>query len=128
MKLKVSIFFVLLLCTQLLWAQIPNENLRLWLRADSVEIVNDKVATWYDLSGNDFHLTQDNATYRPTYADSVLNNKPAVRFDGSNDFMLNNFGQIFSQPNTIFIVYKLSSGGNRIIFDGTVDARTLLQY
>jgi len=63
------------------WAEDPN-----WTPpADGAA-----VAQWDDASGNAHHASQATAANRPLYRASVagLNNKPAVEFDGSNDFLL----------------------------------------
>jgi hypothetical protein len=80
-------------------------NLTLWLDADSVEIVIDKVAQWYDKSGNEFNALQGNASSRPEKVSNILENYPVIRFDG-NDYMNSDFGQIFAQPNTMFIAAR----------------------
>lgn len=56
-----------------------NPNLQLWLRADSVELTDGKVSRWYDLSQNQYEITQPNATARPEILDS-LNNNPTITF------------------------------------------------
>jgi PKD repeat protein len=103
-------------------------DLRLWLRADAGVVQSAGVVSqWNDQSGNGFNLTQATTTNRPTLVSLIptLNNKPVVRFDGTNDFLSVDFGQDFSQPNTYFIVYDnkklttISSG----IFDGLVDGK-----
>jgi hypothetical protein len=49
------------------------------------------VQQWNDLSGNDLHLSQTNASSRPTFVTNVVNEFPVLRFDGSSDFMLRDF-------------------------------------
>ena len=61
-----------------------NPNLQLWLRADSVELIDGKVSRWYDLSQNQYEIVQTNANKRPTVADSAINNFPALQFNGTN--------------------------------------------
>ena len=97
-------------------SQIPIENLQLWLYADSVEIINGKVSKWYDLSGNDFHLTQNTDNKRPTQTTSILNNLPVLTFDG-NDFLINNPGIIFNQPITVFAIWKTNSADMQTLID-----------
>jgi PKD repeat protein len=121
MKLNAAVFLFAILCVSLAgWAQVPNAHLKLWLSADSIEITNDKVSTWYDQSENDFHLTQSNANARPVILDSALNNLPAVSFDGIDDFLSVDFGELFEQPNTFFIIFSsnVPPSTSAGIFDG----------
>jgi hypothetical protein len=45
------------------------------------------VSQWNDKSGNSRNATQATATNQPTYTASWLNAKPALTFDGVNDFL-----------------------------------------
>lgn len=96
-------------------ASIPK--LKMWLTADSVEIISGKIATWYDLSGNNFNPTQSNATNRPIKVNSSQLGKPVIRFDGTN-WLKFQFPSIIPQPITIFIVYNITSyvGQPQIVF------------
>lgn len=98
-------------------AQIPINNLTAWYKADSVIITNGKVSQWNDVSGNGFHFTQTNETRRPLQIDQQIGNKPVIRFDGTM-FMKSNFGQVYSQPNTIIMVHSLTKGYMIDGFDG----------
>jgi len=62
---------------------------QLWLDASQITGLNDgdAVATWSDESGNDNDATQSESTYRPLYKTNIVNSKPVVRFDGSNDYL-----------------------------------------
>lgn len=71
------------------------------------------VSQWDDKSGNLYHLTQGNATYQPTYSAT-----DGIVFDGSNDWLKIEFGTVFAQPNTIFIVAKSDvTAAQRFIID-----------
>jgi hypothetical protein len=71
-----------------------NENcsLALWLKADDgPDVTTDGTAInqWDDYSGYDNHATQTGSA-RPTFENGLtdkLNNKPVVRFDGTDDFL-----------------------------------------
>jgi probable HAF family extracellular repeat protein len=65
-----------------------TNNLKLWLKADTIAGLNDgdSIATWSDQSGNGNNATQATSGNRPAYRTSVINSKPAVRFDGTNDY------------------------------------------
>jgi hypothetical protein len=59
-----------------------------WWKADALGLANaDPVATWTDSSGNANSLSQATAGKRPTYRTNVINSKPVVRFDGTDDFL-----------------------------------------
>jgi len=96
-------------------------NLQLWLRADSIEIVDGKVARWYDLSPNNHLIQQTNPAYRPTQIISELYSQPSIYFNGTNNYFdgenILNIGQ---SSQTIFIIAK--SEKNR----GSVLAKSLL--
>ena len=108
MKKIVFISFLLLLGI-ISYAQVPSDHMILWVRSDSVEVIDDKVETWYDLSGNDYHLQQASSALRPAFIDSVLNNYPSVTFNGVNNFLQVNFGQAYNQPNSVFVIWKANS-------------------
>ncbi len=62
-------------------------GLKLWLKADSVELTNNKVSKWPDLSGNNNHVTQTDTNFQPTKALNQLNENPTIQFDGINDIL-----------------------------------------
>jgi hypothetical protein len=67
------------------------------------------VTTWYDQSGNDRHATQSVTTDQPLILSSgsiiTLNNKPALSFDGDNDF-LSIASLTNTNSNSVFQVLK----------------------
>lgn len=67
----------------------------------------DPVGTWTDSSGLGNNATQGTAGFKPLYKVGILNGKPVVRFDGTDD----KIGPTLTvaQPDTIFIV--LSNNG-----------------
>jgi len=52
----------------------------LWLDASQITNLNDgdAVETWYDLSGNNNHFTQNTESIRPIYKTNILNGLPAL--------------------------------------------------
>jgi hypothetical protein len=67
---------------------IITNSLSLWLRADAGATVGGgTVSAWADQSGHGFNGAAPSAAAEPTYvaSDPLINNKPALRFDGSND-------------------------------------------
>jgi len=62
-------------------------GLKIWLKADALSLNNnDPVDSWTDSSGNGYNFTSSGSA-RPTYATNVINGKPSVVFDGSNDIL-----------------------------------------
>lgn len=81
----------------------------LWLKADDITGVANGAAltvTWLDASGNSFGASQTNGTYRPTYQSTAANGKPAVTFDGVDDFLDNAHAY---DARTVFAVFRVSS-------------------
>jgi PKD repeat protein len=109
MRIFSTILFLLIV--YLGYSQIPTNNLKLWINADSVSLNSGYVDTLYDLSGNNNHVAQSVLSNCPSFADSIsqLNNYPVISFAGSNDFMSCDFGENFSIPNTFFIVWTKSN-------------------
>jgi hypothetical protein len=93
-------------------------NLSLWLKADSLSLTNnDPVGTWYDSSGNSNDATQT-GTARPTYKTNVLNGKPVVYMDDTDDGMVTPLVRNDGSAWSIFVVYNMpvtASGGHRVI-------------
>jgi hypothetical protein len=101
---------------------------------------NGFVTTWYDQSGNGYNATQTAAANQPQIvsAGSVIteNGKPAIDFDGINDFlalnttMANNFSN--STNKTLISIYKdnpIVVARSRALFFGSsfITRVTLLQ-
>lgn len=65
------------------------DGLAVWLEAENITGVagGGAVATWTDKSGNGNHATQATGANQPTLQLGVIGGRPAVRFDGTNDFM-----------------------------------------
>lgn len=86
------------------------------------------VVTWYDQSGNGKHLVSGN-TASPTIVSAgtlvTVNGKPALDFDGVNNFMYREVvpGITFSQNHSVFSVFRLKTNAtnSRFIFQTTVD-------
>jgi len=79
------------------------------------------IAKWYDQSGNGYDLVQATTANQPRIVSAgtidVLNTKPAILWDGSND-RLTYSGSTFNNPNQIHTVAKFSStNALRYLFD-----------
>ena len=79
----------------------------LWLDAADASTITESggaVSQWDDKSGNGNHVAQSTSTLRPVVASNVLNSKPVIRFDGSND-RLQTAAALFATP--IFGIYAV---------------------
>src|SRR5690625_4538265 len=87
-----------------------------FFRFDAMELGladNAKVASWQDLSGNGFDLTQAIADDQPVYLESGINGKPAVQF---NDSLLeNNAFQLGTDEFTLFVVAEVDEASTTIL-------------
>jgi hypothetical protein len=70
-------------------APIPLDGLALWLRADSGVSTNSAgaVTSWADGSPNFNTVSQTDGTKAPALIANAINGKPALQFDGANDFL-----------------------------------------
>ncbi len=83
-------------------------GLLLWLRADWLNYnEGDGVATWNDTSGNNNHASQLTAANRPIFKTNMLNGKPVIRFDGTNDVLT--LTSNINTVRTVIIVEKWDS-------------------
>lgn len=78
---------------------------QLWLRADQgIAMINGAVSSWAGIGRSDGRaLAQSTASKRPLMVVGQ-NGRPAIRFDGVDDFLQAVF--TLPQPATVFIVYK----------------------
>ncbi len=81
-------------------------------KADAIaQSNNTAVSNWVGSSGSIRNATQGNASQQPLFMTSIVNGKPAVLFDGSNDYMkINDYStQIPYSGQTIYAVYRTLS-------------------
>lgn len=97
-----------------------TDGLVLHLDAGALDLSNDaSVAQWDDLSGFNNDAAQSTAANQPTYKTGILNGKPVVEFDGTDDYLLTDaFSSAISQPNTVFVVWKTNTTGTQFAIDG----------
>ena len=88
-------------------------NLAAWYRFNKGVTNQSGCSNWADYSGNSRPLLQATASARP-----AISSSGELIFDGTSDFMQANF--TLSQPITTYILFRqITSGANRLIFDGS---------
>jgi hypothetical protein len=93
---------------------IPADGLILWLRADrGVTAQSSSVSRWADQSTVHADAVQDVARSRPVLVADGINGRPALLFDGSDDYLqlAEGFGD-FSKGISIFTVMNTSLEGD----------------
>lgn len=112
-------------------SSVSSSTLALWLDATRISGVDaDPVTTWPDLSGNARDFTQATAAKKPTLQVSEINNKPVVRFDGTDDLLVNATAFLTGASGTVLAVLRFTALSDYpcIIgsFDGASDNRMLI--
>lgn len=80
----------------------------LWLDASQLALANnDPVASWTDISGIGNNAVQATGANQPVFKTAALNGKPAVRFDGSTDFLV--APSIDAPSYTLWAVYMTTN-------------------
>lgn len=115
-----------------------DDQIAVWLRADaSINGFNNGnlVTTWQDLTNNDNDGFQDVSSQRPTYLENLMNNRPALVFDGSNDLIkLNDTEDINTggpyDKKTIYAAFRTGSdiATRQMIYEEGGGARGLSIY
>lgn len=84
---------------------------KLWVSSDSVIAdSSNRISQLTDKSGNNYHFTQSNDSYKPVLA--IVDGDPVIRFDGSNDYVNSTLGlSLTANTNKIwsFAVFKLNA-------------------
>lgn len=83
-----------------------------WFRSDyGLTTSGDNITGWADMSGQGYHATQSNGSYRPTVLEDAIQGKRAIRFNGSSQFLdvAKMFSNSFSTGASLFAVTRPSS-------------------
>jgi len=112
-----------------LYAPQQLDSLFYWFKADEGvfdslgnAITTDDVgiAEWRDFSGNNYHVTQTTNGARPVYKTTGgPGSKPAIQFDGTNDFLASAAHFWGSDDLTVIVVMKFANA-TRNATDGVV--------
>lgn len=111
-------------------AQIPQHNLKLWLRGDTnVLHANNLVSNWQDNSVNAYAALQTDANFRPTLEFDNQIQSNTIKFNGVNNILLVDFGTPTPQPNIYFIVWKTQGTAQvQIPFASSPSVNALVLY
>lgn len=96
-------------------------DLSRWYRADSLALNDsDAVSQWLDESGNEVNMEQGTGASQPLYKTNILNGKPVLRFDGSDDFLWASY----TKPARLTLMAVLSprNATARMLLSGGVDS------
>lgn len=85
-------------------------GMMVWFEADAITGLNDgdAVSTWPDSSSNGSDLTQSTGSNKPVYKTGIVNGRPVVRFDGTDDKMATE-ALTQAQPITSFVVARTNA-------------------
>lgn len=82
-------------------------SVRSWFKADNGVVTDGSdVVEWKDMALNSQPSMQSNAGHRPTLVSNAVNGKPAVNFNGSNQFLKMSYDYIYVNPLTVAVVAK----------------------
>ncbi len=125
-----------------LW-KAPGGGLLVWLKADGrVQMGPSGVGVWPDASGTGNHASQPSPASQPALVPNAIAGKPALRFDGADDFLvLPGAFNDFRQGLSAFVVARVSPAATWVrfldfgqgpcannIFFGRKDAATQLGF
>lgn len=102
-------------------------GLACWFKADALALADtNPVASWTDSSVNARPAVQASSTLQPLYRTGIINAKPVVRFDGTND-RLQTATFTLAQPCTMLCVGAFATTAARDMFDGYTINTAVLQ-
>lgn len=89
----------------------PAPELVTWFKADALTGLasGTPITTWSDASGQGHHAMQTNTAQRPTFIANVINGKPVVRFNSTNNTYLS-FSRPVENDFTVLCVFRSSQG------------------
>ena len=89
---------------------------QLWLAADKITGLDDgdTVATWSDSTTNGNDFAQSTASKKPLYKTGIFNSKPAIKFDGTDDYIFATVGSAITDVDyhSFFSVFSYISEGH----------------
>jgi hypothetical protein len=99
-------------------------SLRLWLKADRAEVNNLQPVLSIDNSTDDLiNFATSSSISAPTLVVNAINNRPALRFDGVDDFLTSTTSSIHTNNGlSVIVVGKANSTSNNQTYIGKFDA------
>ena len=89
---------------------------QVWLAADKITglVDGDVVTTWSDSSGQSNDFAQSTASKKPLYKTNIFKAKPAIKFDGTDDFLLSVPGAEVTDSTdySVFAVFSYITEGD----------------
>lgn len=101
------------------WLPTLMSGLVAWYDAGQITGLSDgtAISQWNDLSGNAYHAVQATGTKQPLYKTGILNGRPVVRFDGTDDFFTaSGLGAL--SDHSVFVVIKPAAGVDQTMLAG----------
>ncbi len=101
---------------------LPQEGLELWLKASELDLEDgERVALWPDGSESDHRVHQTDEDRQPLFAADAIVGRPAVRFDGVNDYLKTNFNTTrtlgsLSSFSLLAVMRPSQTGENQVLF------------
>jgi hypothetical protein len=98
---------------------LPNDidNLNVWLESDySVATIDDRITLWQNRGIDGENAYQATATKQPEYIANSLNQKPALRLDGTSDY-LDLVMQNLTNYSYFIVAYPTTVSGRRCIIE-----------
>ncbi len=88
-----------------------NTGLQIWFDANALGLSDGAtINSWTDMSGNNKHAVQDTLAYRPKFRTNIYNGKPAIVFDGSNDYLTFDGNIVVNTNYSIIAVLRRATG------------------
>lgn len=104
------------------WLPTDEPSLLAWYSAaDAADytLVDSKVSSWHDKSGNGRHATQADADKRPYLG--TLGTKDAIEFAGVDEHLRYNHGSLISQPVSSIAVWQWLTAEASFAFDSATN-------
>ena len=100
-------------------ALLSRQSMQMWLKSDiGVTSSSGNVSQWADISGNNNNATQSSAGNQPTIVSNVINNLPAIAFNGSSSYLQLPSGFAnFTNGATVFYICNPTTYNNGMLFD-----------
>lgn len=87
---------------------------QLWLHTAALSVLaqDDSVPSWTDNSGHNHHATQTAVLNQPRYHPQGLNGRPALQFNGENQFLVLPLAETATEHTFFFVVDNAPGGGH----------------